>query len=1359
MKERHPNRASSAVARRLAAAFLSALAAGATSPAAGEEAPAKAPPAGAEAAPKKRSPDAAGAPQGPALAQAGQAGQSGGAPPPPGPPAAAAAAAPNAAPAATAATQAGKPPEESQLSFNGANVEVVMKWLAEVTGKSVARHKGVQCQLTVLSPKKVPTREAIQLVYRALALEGFSAIETRNAILLVPEANELKAASAELVDGERTGPLEGKQVLVKVFPVTSTTAERLRERVKGVLSEKGKIDVDETSNKLIVTDFADNLQLLGKLLAELDVASPAQKEMDIVTLRHLPAEDLALLITAAFNGEFSGSAAAAQGPVQAFADAKGNRILLTAVRGRLDEVKTFIASLDVEQKADLAVRVLPLQHAVAKELAPEIGPLALKALGGAPGAAVEITPSVRSNALLVLSTAAGFEAVKSIVTSLDAPPADHAVRILPLQHAIAKELAPEIGPLALKALGGAQTVDITASARSNALIVLSSAAAFETVKGIVSSLDAPATSRASPLRVFKLQHAHADRVRDILKPLLSPLGKVEIEEHLRKVIVSDTLDNLHFFEELISELDVPAAADVQTIVVTLQHGEADDLADLLNSVYGEGGRSTPGPLKPGGVRIFNDDIGNRIVISAGKEKIEEVKSLVSILDAEKQADFTLRVISLQFVKAKDLAEEIEPLYQRSTRASRERVEIAANARANSLLVLSSAGDYAAIQEIVAILDTKDAEEKTMKAYVLKNADADDVATQLGELYRDNGQDDYFSYYYGRRGRGGEDDVKVRFVADRRRNAVIAIAPPARLESIAPVIQSLDEPIEGEQLVPKIYTLKFVSALDVETVLNELFLKKTQRRSYYYYDDTGGEEEHRDIGRLYGKIRIASEPYTNSLIVSSNSGENFSAVEEILKQLDVPSQTGSSTLYLQLKYAKAVTIANNLNILFAGPGSPARGRTQQEGQPSNQQQQQQGQQGRANSVTTTSFELEQEVMEESYYPWLGGGGGQQDSSRTTGARGAVTRPVSDLVGKVRVVPDVRTNSLMVTSNLHFFPQVMNVVEELDIPTSQVLIEAKIIEVGRDGKSRMGVRWSPDGSQVFDRDDLDNSIIASTSTTYRDVFAGSALADAMRTGILDVRVDLDFLIQFLQKNAESRVRAEPRINVADNERGKLFVGSRVPFISSSLTTTEGGRNDAFEYIDVGIILEVTPHINNKNEVDLKIRVESSQIRQGETLFGGAIIDTRNYRTDITVQSGETLVLGGIIQSEESEIERKVPLIGDIPFLGWLFKKVDTVNRDVELMVFLKPTVTQGPEDVRRLMEAETRKTPQIRRFDQRIDAERRMETEALEQELREMEPLPVPDNPPPAMGTEPPRAPAPAEQPRAAPPAGSLEARSE
>jgi type II secretory pathway component GspD/PulD (secretin) len=120
-------------------------------------------------------------------------------------------------------------------------------------------------------------------------------------------------------------------------------------------------------------------------------------------------------------------------------------------------------------------------------------------------------------------------------------------------------------------------------------------------------------------------------------------------------------------------------------------------------------------------------------------------------------------------------------------------------------------------------------------------------------------------------------------------------------------------------------------------------------------------------------------------------------------------------------------------------------------------------------------------------------------------------------------------------------------------------------------------------------------------------------------------------------------------------------------------------------------------------LKVRVESSQLRKGETLFGGAILDTRNYRTDLSVKGSQTLVLGGIIQREERQIERQVPILGSIPLLGWLFYKRDTVERDIELMVFLRPTVTQSPEDVEKLMQEERRKTPQIHTWEEKLKSE--------------------------------------------------------
>src|SRR5262249_50249944 len=190
---------------------------------------------------------------------------------------------------------------------------------------------------------------------------------------------------------------------------------------------------------------------------------------------------------------------------------------------------------------------------------------------------------------------------------------------------------------------------------------------------------------------------------------------------------------------------------------------------------------------------------------------------------------------------------------------------------------------------------------------------------------------------------------------------------------------------------------------------------------------------------------------------------------------------------------------------------------------------------------------------------------------------------------------------------------------------------------------------------------------TKGRYTEDFGGhtAVLADSMRairSGLIDSTINLDFLIQFLRKTTEATVLAEPKLNVADNEVGRLFVGQQVPLIEHSQTTEVGWVSQSFTYKHGGGILEVTPHINNSGEVSLRIRTESSTIVPGQTLFGGAIIDTRNFRTDLTVKTGQTLVLGGIIQRQISDTLRKTPVLGSIPGLGWAFKKKDKTHREV-------------------------------------------------------------------------------------------------
>ncbi|HTI68935.1 MAG TPA: secretin N-terminal domain-containing protein [Candidatus Limnocylindria bacterium] len=836
-----------------------------------------------------------------------------------------------------------KPVDEPiQISFQGANIDMIVQWLAEKTGKSVIKHPQAQCQLNIVSSKKLSLREAIALIYRALSLEGFSAIESATSILIVPEGKEPKM-SPEFIDASRTDIPVGRQKLMKIFQLQFSQANDIKEKIKGVLTDKSAIDINERANQIIITDYNDNIALVG----------------------------------------------------------------------------------------------------------------------------------------------------------------------------------------------------------------------------------------------------------DIIKAL----------------------------------------------------------------------------------------------------------------DTDRPGDVSVRVLALKNVSASDLVKEIAPLYQKTAgKSGADIVEVSANDRSNSLIILSSESSFRAIERMVKALDTEDAQEKVMQTFLLHNADAEDVAKQLKDLMADSDSTSRYRYYYFDSG-PTKPAKKSKVVADRRRNTVVVQAAPSEMLGIGKMIAALDEPAEGGALAPKIYPLKYVSALDMEDVLNELFLKKTQQRPYYYfyddYQDTSTPD--RDVGRLYGKIRITSEPYQNALIITANSKESLAAVEEVLNKLDAPSQAGESTFRVSLKFAKAPVVANSLNILFAKGGSPPL-RPVNQPQPQNNNQQNNNFQNQ-NSAPQNSFELDQESKEDGYFPWLGG---QPDNPRNSDGKNTA-RQVSDLVGRVRVVSDQRSNSLLVSANMHSFAQVMKLIDELDAPTAQVLIEARIVEVSSNFMDRLGVRWSPDGSKTFTDADRDGGFLVHAGGQYTKGFGGktevnspannSAIGSALtslRSGVLDNTVSMDFLIQFLRQNVGATVLAEPQINVEDNEIGKLFVGSQVPFIDKSQSTDVGSLNQSFSYKNVGIILEVSPHINKSGDVSLRIRAESSTIEPGQQLFGGAIVDTRNFKTDVTAHDGETLVLGGIIQKQISDNTRKVPILGSIPGLGWAFKKKDKSIQEVELLVFLRPRVVRTVEEARNLAEGIEQSAPLIRKW---------------------------------------------------------------
>jgi len=280
--------------------------------------------------------------------------------------------------------------------------------------------------------------------------------------------------------------------------------------------------------------------------------------------------------------------------------------------------------------------------------------------------------------------------------------------------------------------------------------------------------------------------------------------------------------------------------------------------------------------------------------------------------------------------------------------------------------------------------------------------------------------------------------------------------------------------------------------------------------------------------------------------------------------------------------------------------------------------------------------------------------------------------------------------------------------LDAPTDQVLIDARLVEVSSDYLDALGIRWSPNGSQEFTGDDLDNSVIASATAQYQrglgqnttvNTPSASTVAQSLaslRSGVLAGSLSMDFLVQFLRRTTDATVLAEPQINIRDNETGKLFVGQQVPVPNNTQVSSVGSQNTTITYKDVGVVLEVTPHINSSGNVELKIHAESSTVDTGGTVLGGDVFDTRNFRTDLTATNGQTLIVGGIIQKQISNTLRKTPLLGSIPGLKWAFNKENKTTQDVELMVFLRPRIMRTTEDARTALAEVDAEAPAVKKW---------------------------------------------------------------
>jgi general secretion pathway protein D len=305
------------------------------------------------------------------------------------------------------------------------------------------------------------------------------------------------------------------------------------------------------------------------------------------------------------------------------------------------------------------------------------------------------------------------------------------------------------------------------------------------------------------------------------------------------------------------------------------------------------------------------------------------------------------------------------------------------------------------------------------------------------------------------------------------------------------------------------------------------------------------------------------------------------------------------------------------------------------------------------------------------------------TQQTGTKAPRAKAPSVVAGKVRISADKATNSLIIVADKEDYNVLLDVIQKLDIPRSMVYIEALIMEVDMSTSFNIGIDWSAfgktsiDGKETVFGGGFREGFVRPDELLQGGLTVG-LLSEAVNIAGLEIS-NISAIINAVKTDDDFRILSTPQILTTDNEEARITVGENRPFQTRSTTDVSGGTFESFEYRDVGKILKITPHVTEGRLVRMQISLEVTAIDQQQTLTTSSTLPVtlkRTVDTTVIVKDQQTVVIGGLIDDTTTESENKVPVLGDIPILGWLFRKQSEEIVKTNLYVFITPRVIKNP-----------------------------------------------------------------------------------
>jgi len=476
------------------------------------------------------------------------------------------------------------------------------------------------------------------------------------------------------------------------------------------------------------------------------------------------------------------------------------------------------------------------------------------------------------------------------------------------------------------------------------------------------------------------------------------------------------------------------------------------------------------------------------------------------------------------------------------------------------------------------------------------------------------------------------------------NSLVITDYADNLQRLGKIIAALDSPATGDlDVVP----IRHAIASDIAGMVNRLL-------------ESSGNTPGGDGGR----VSLLADSRTNSVVVRAPSPARANLAKALIAKLDQPTSTPGNVHVVHLKNAEATRLAQTLRSVFTNDTSASTPSATGQNQNINQPQQNLGSQGSAGGLNAPPPAPPLPTLSS------GGPGGY-------------------------IQADAATNTLIITSSEAVYRNLRTVIDLLDVRRAQVYVESLIVEVSASKAAEFGIQWlGLSGNEnsnyrvgagtSFASGGSNLPTVAGAVATARSGALPSILPGAGLTiGVLrqiNGQLGLGALARALETDANANILSMPNLITLDNEEAKIIVGQNVPFITGQYTTQASGGSSGvnpfqtIERKDVGLSLRVRPQISEGGTVKMAIYQETSAV-QDTANAAGIITSKRSIDTNVLVDDGQIIVLGGLIEDTVQTGEEKVPGLGSLPVVGNLFKYQNRRRVKTNLMVFLRPTVVRS------------------------------------------------------------------------------------